>query len=277
MHNIGVEVEFTGMTRYVASMIIAEVTNGAWSMERSVGVAMPYDIFRITSPEGVWSIVRDRSITSEYYYENGDYDSFNPALNPVTGIVTEDNESYKVELVSPVLTLETLPILFSILEALQKNGAIVNSSTGIHIHVDAPQVPSELASLVTKFCQEQEEIVSRFDTFKPRLDRYCMLYPPELISEMSVYADPAVAPMTLETLVDSYTNVLQFIHKRDQTNIENPQRYYALNLDSITKRGTVEFRFFNSTLLGFELDEMVSWVLDFCYGSSAAVVLEAAQ
>ncbi len=263
--NIGVEVEFTGITRLDASLVVAQVTEGTWRTVSSITAAVPYDTYKIQAPEGSWSVVRDRSIVA--------------SREPYPPLYGWEEDDYKVELVSPVLTLDTLPVLYAILDALREKGAVVNTSTGIHIHVDAPATPSELASWVGYFCDNQHDIVAQFGTYQNRLERYCMVYPEQLADAMRVFVNSDVAPISHHVVVDAYTKVIRGLHQSWdlEGGVENPERYYALNLASIAKRGTVEFRFFNATLDCGELGCMIDWVSSFCNHQIDSVHAEVAQ
>ena len=98
----GIEIEMTGITRCSAAKAIRDVLGG--SVEHIGG---SYDKYKIYDEDGrAWSIMSDASI--EPYKKNGDRAS----------------DLYKVEMNSPVLDYEDIPLLQSVIRGLRSAGAI---------------------------------------------------------------------------------------------------------------------------------------------------------
>lgn len=263
----GIEIEFTGVTRLMVVAALEELFGTKAEGRESTAVNEPYTYYRITDESGsVWRVVRDRSIRSEFYVYNKPIDlPFSACQAGVDGVLIKNLEDFKVELVSPVLTAESLPTLYRIVEVIKSLGGIVNESTGVHIHIDAPTSAYELLDLLKRFCREQDAIMEYFKPEEYRLDNYCKKFLPGTVNDILQF-DGSKHFLQVEEVVELYQ---QSIRSCIITNRENPERYYALNLMSIASYGTVEFRFFNASLDVAALESMLNWVADFTYSTSS--------
>ena len=71
----------------------------------------------------------------------------------------ETLEEYSVEMVTPPLNYEDIDLLQKIIRKLRENGAVTNSSCGIHVHVDgANHTPNSLKRLVNFMIARQNLI-----------------------------------------------------------------------------------------------------------------------
>ena len=108
----------TGITREKASQVAASYLGG-----ESLYLGTYYKTYAATDSQGrMWKFTYDGSIQAEKK-ENGERV---PADKP-----------YKTEMVSPICTYEDIPTIQELVRQLRHKGAFSNSSTGIHIHVDA--------------------------------------------------------------------------------------------------------------------------------------------
>ena len=114
----GTEIEFTGITRQQASKVVAKQLNGT-VYHRGGG----YDTYEVTAPDGrVWKVMFDSSITPQ---------------KKINGQIVGATDIYKCELVTPILHYqEDINNLQEILRQLRHKKAFVNTSCGIHIHLD---------------------------------------------------------------------------------------------------------------------------------------------
>jgi hypothetical protein len=114
--NFGIEIEMTGITRNKASKVVAEYLNGTIEV-----LADRYDTHKITAQDGrVWKVVYDSSIIAQ---------------RKLGGEIVNANDTYKVELVSPILTYEEdINTLQEIVRSLRKAGAFSEKQnrTGVH-------------------------------------------------------------------------------------------------------------------------------------------------
>ena len=112
----GVEIECTGLTRATASKTLSSVLGGV--VEHLGG---GYDKYIIRdSKERKWSIVYDSSIRC--VNKNG----------------SSASKDYAVEIVTPVLEYEDIPILQEVVRAVRKAGGVTGAEymAGIHIHIN---------------------------------------------------------------------------------------------------------------------------------------------
>ena len=111
----GCEIELTGINRATAAHALADLFGTR--AEHSGG---GYDAYRVKDLDGKeWKIVRDASIHPEGYLRSS------------------TSGEYKVELNSPKLEYAEMEKLQEVVRALRRAGGKVNSSCGMHVHVDA--------------------------------------------------------------------------------------------------------------------------------------------
>ena len=114
----GCEIELTGINRATAAQTLADLFGTR--AEHSGG---GYDAYRVKDLDGKeWKIVRDASIHPEGYLRSS------------------TSGEYKVELNSPKLEYAEMEKLQEVVRALRRAGGKVNSSCGMHVHVDASSV-----------------------------------------------------------------------------------------------------------------------------------------
>jgi hypothetical protein len=124
----GCEIELTGITRATAAHALANLFGTR--AEHSGG---GYDAYRVKDLDGKeWKIVRDASIHPEGY-----------------GRASASGE-YKVELNSPKLEYAEMEKLQEVIRTLRRAGGRVNSSCGMHVHVDASKhTPQSLKNVLS--------------------------------------------------------------------------------------------------------------------------------
>ena len=179
----GIEIEFTGMTRLQAARVIAKHFETSEHYDGGT-----YDAYSVTdSTNRKWKVVSDASIQA-------------------TGGLNS-----RCELVSPICEYKDIETIQEIIRLLRENGMKVNSSTGIHIHIDAKtHTAQSLKNLANIMASKEELLFEALDVNRERLERWCKGH--------------------------------------DEAHMHYSQtRYRALNLHSVWQKGTVEFRCFNST------------------------------
>lgn len=241
---IGIEVEFTGISRREAACELVKLWGKPYDVETYSYKDETRNRFVIQDREGLkWSIVMDKS------------------LHPVVsnGKASLEMDEYMCEIVSPVLDSEyesDINKFASVLNAIRCVGAIVNETCGIHIHVDCPDDIRELYTMFGKFVSMQRSLQVEFGIPQCRLDGYCKEYSRDLCAW---FKDKKFK--SREEFQDFFYGWLAPEVSRDDP--KNPARYYMINMDSIHKLGTVEFRFFNSTLSPLVLKSYISWLEGF--------------
>ena len=220
--NFGIEIEMTGITRRAAAEAARTVLGGTVLYDGSY-----YDTWRLKAADGrTWQFTYDGSITCQKREH---------------GTRTTADRSYSTEMVSPILSYERdIEALQEVVRTLRGAGAFVNSTCGIHIHLDGA---AHTARSIRNFINI---IYSRNDLFYKALDiearriSYCKKMDGALVAAMNK-AKPTTLSQIEEIWYAPYAD--------DRTRHYHQSRYHFLNLHSFFNgHGTVELRGFNSTL-----------------------------
>lgn len=232
--NFGLELEFTGISRKRAAQAIAMTINGnyeytsEWSYDRRV----------ITDQAGrKWSICSDSSVDGSSSGNGGEF-------------------------VTPICTYDDIPQVQECIRALRRAGAKVNSSCGLHIHVDgANHNARSLKNLTFTFKAKQDLIYKAVGTRRSRLGQWCQPIDDELIGNIK-----KIKKIDDETLKNTWYDT--YAPHQNRAEHYNRSRYHALNLHSIWYRGTVEFRLFEATMHAGE----VRAYINLCLAMSAQAI-----
>ena len=229
----GIEIEMTGITRKKAAEVIAEYFG-----TESFYLGTYYKTYGAKDRQGrTWKATYDSSIIAQK--KSG-------------GRTVGANDTYKCEIVSPILTYEDLPDLQEIVRQLRHKGAFVNSQCGIHIHVDASRyTPQTLRNLVN-IIASKEDILYKALRIDPARLRWC-----KKTNERLIEAINRKKPQTMEALKD----IWYAGSTRGRDEHYNDTRYHGLNLHSAFTKGTVEFRLFNSTTHAGEIKAYIQFCL----------------
>ena len=229
----GIEIEMTGVTREKAAEAIAEYFG-----TESFYIGTYYKTYGAKDRQGrTWKATYDSSIIAQK--KSG-------------GRTVGANDTYKCEIVSPILTYEDLPDLQEIVRQLRHKGAFVNSQCGIHIHVDASRyTPQTLRNLVN-IIASKEDILYKALRIDPARMRWC-----KKTNERLIEAINRKKPQTMEALKD----IWYAGSTRGRDEHYNDTRYHGLNLHSTFTKGTVEFRLFNSTTHAGEIKAYIQFCL----------------
>ena len=230
----GLEIEFTGITRHHAVNIVAECLENKYS--EKVSVNWNRHKAMITAPDGrVWAIVPDASILG--YNEEGNEVGY--------------RSQYACELVSPILTYDDIELVRTIAQEFTDAYAVVNSSCGIHIHLNGSDHDIQSVKNLINI------ISSKYSLFRSALgieedrDHYC-----KPIDSLKVEALKKCKDLEeLEhTWYQGYFDDKNYRH--------HGSRYHFLNLHSFfTRNRTVELRGFNSSLDADEIESFIVFAL----------------
>jgi hypothetical protein len=233
----GVEVEMTGISRAKAANLVAEVLGTTASQPDTTC----YQTRIIIDQSGrKWKVMRDSSIK--------------PVINDGT---RECLDEYRVEFVTPPLNYEDIELLQNIIRKLRENSAKVNSSCGIHVHVDgANHTPQSLKRLVN-FMTSRQDLIYEALEIGEREDSWCHKLNKALLNAMK--KDKNLTRESAEIIWyssanDGYRGGINHEHY-------NTTRYHGVNLHSYFTKGTVEFRLFNSTLHAGKIKAYVQFCL----------------
>lgn len=230
----GVEIEFTGITRYKAAKVVA----GILGCEMGAPASNVYKTRTMIDSQGrKWKVMRDSSIV------------------PQGGSASDE---YRVEFVTPPLNYDDLEVLQKIVRAFKLEGAVANHSCGIHIHVDgANHNATSLRRLVKFFAARQNLVYEGLKIAPSRANQWCKPIATSLIDEMAKVKN--ISRDEMESIWysranDGYGMGVDHSHY-------NYTRYHGLNLHSFFSKGTVEFRLFNSTLHAGKIKAYIQFCL----------------
>lgn len=217
--NLGIEIEFTGITRRRAAKVLADHLGGRSSQHgRDYWVA---------EPSGrIWKVVYDGSIRCQ---------------KKVDGQRIAAGAEYSVEIVSPILTyLEDIDSLQEMVRKIRKAGGFANKTTGIHIHLDGKDhTPRSLRNFLNIIYSRNDLLYTSLEIERERM-RYCEKMDKNLVEKMN-----KKKPTTFKQIEDIWYE--GYYQSRDRH--YHDSRYHFLNLHSFFNGvGTVELRGFNGTL-----------------------------
>jgi len=230
----GIEIEVTGITREQAAQVIADYFG--------TGIIYRGDTYR-----------RYQARDSKGRTWNAMYDSSIVSKKKVRGGIVDADDTYKTEVVSPILTYEDIEDLQEIIRQLRHKGALISEKCGIHIHVDASSyTPQTLRNIVNIMASKEDILYKALQIDSKRL-WYCKKVNGELIETIN-----KKKPQTMEKLADLWYGE-DPLSRRNQH--YNSTRYHGLNLHATFTKGTVEFRLFNSTLHAGEVKAYIQFCL----------------
>jgi hypothetical protein len=158
-----------------------------------------------------------------------------------TGRRVSADDSYKVELVSPILSYQQdIDMIQTIIRKLRKVGGFATSTAGIHIHLDgAPHTPQSLRNFINIIASKNDLLYKALQIKAGRM-AYCKKMDSYLVEQMN-----RLKPQTFEQI----SEIWYAGYNESRSNHYHHSRYHFLNLHSFFNGiGTVELRGFNSDL-----------------------------
>lgn len=232
----GVEIEFTGISRATAAKVVAEELNTS-----IVGPARDaYYTRKMKDSQGrTWKVMRDSSI------------------RPARKSGDETMDEYRVEFVTPPLNYEDIELLQKIVRKFKSEGAVANSSCGIHVHVDGANHNAESLRRLVGFVVARQDLIYEALKVGDRKYQWCKPLNKKLLTEMK--KEKNITKLDAEKIWyseanDNYFGGVSYAHY-------NSTRYHGINLHSFFSKGTVEFRLFNSTLHAGKIKAYVQFCL----------------
>lgn len=215
----GVEIECTGLTRAAAARAIGKVLGK--TPEHFGG---SYDKYYISDDKGrKWSVVYDSSIRC------------------VDKSGNSASRNYAVELVTPILEYDDIPLLQEIVRAVRKTGDVTGAdyNCGIHIHIDgAPYTAQSLRNLVNIFASKENFLFDMLQV-SPMRETYCQKVDRDFLEKLNNQK-----PKTIEEIQELwYRGDMNEVHHHYSST-----RYRACNLHSFFANGHWEMRACNSSL-----------------------------
>lgn len=215
----------TGLTREQAARAVAALFG---TTARRTRESVTYDPWEVFDNDGKkWRFVYDGSISA--------------VKRCGRERLSTTDTLYKVELNSPVLQYSEMEKLQQVIRTLRHAGAIVNTSCGMHVHVDAAHhTPQSLKNALSIMYSKEDILFAALEVNESRVERWCK----------KVEADKLVKIRKLPSWAGMNRMAdLWYADCYDSRNAHyNQTRYHALNLHSVFYHGTLEWRCFNSTL-----------------------------
>lgn len=214
--NFGIEIEMTGITRAAAAKTIA-----GYFDTTATHIGGHYDAYTVRDDKDrQWRVMSDASIHRERR-DSGPAD-----------------HAYSVEVVSPVCQYGDIERIQEIVRKLRDAGAMVNSSCGIHVHVDASNHDAKTLRNIVNIVAAKEDLLYKTLQVDVEREHYCKKTNTDFLNVLN-----RRKVQDMEQLERLWYNGRS---RRDVHYDES--RYHCLNLHSVFQKGTVEFRLFNSTL-----------------------------
>lgn len=214
----------TGITRKEAAIAV-----GALFETVPYYIGTYYETWGVKDPQGKeWKFTYDSSIDAQ---------------RRSRGRWIEADAEYKTEMVSPKLSYEEMKKLQEVVRCLRKRGARVNSSCGMHVHVDASNhTPRSLKNALTIMYSKEDILFKALQTNPARVSHWC-----QRVRE-DVLRDIRKLPSGNMPMEEFRRRWYQDRRQGEDHSHYDITRYYALNLHAVFDKGTVEWRCFNSTL-----------------------------
>lgn len=242
----GVEIECTGKTREEAAQILSQLFGSPYTHTGD-----GYDKYKISDTQGrTWSVMSDSSLLAQQKRR---------------GVVVAADGRYRVEVVTPVLKYEDIPLLQEVIRALRHGGLFTNESMGQHIHVGISGfTPKQLINLVNTLYTKQDMLYQALGVYRSR-QNYCQKLPERLVEKLK-----AKKPNTVEQFADIWYNELGGNYSRNSH--YNSSRYHCLNLHNYLsgRQPTAELRCPNAVTHAGEVRASVEFfMLTVAYAANA--------
>ena len=227
----------SGLTRQQAAEAAAALFGAT---ARHSNSSRTYDPWEVTDNDGkVWRFVKDASIRPECRER---------------GRLVSASDLYKVEMNSPKLEYSEMGKLQEVVRALRHAGAIVNSSCGMHVHVDASKHTAQSLKNALSIMYSKEDILFKaLKVNESRVYRWCKKVDEDKLKKIRKLPSGAGMRQMQELWYSDTSESPQYHY--------NETRYYALNLHSVFYRGTLEWRCFESTLHAGEVRANITLAL----------------
>lgn len=212
----------TGITRRQAARVVADMFGTVPEYAGSY-----YEVWQARDREGkIWKFTYDGSIHTQVR-RNGRY--------------CQASSEYSTEMVSPKLEYSEMGKLQEVVRCLKRNGGRVNSSCGMHVHVDAANHTARSIKNALTIMYSKEDILFKALNVQTNRERqYCQKVRPTVLEEIRNMPNSNISMEKLKRAWYEGRDGSQRHYDRT--------RYYALNVHAVFSKGTLEWRCFESTL-----------------------------
>ena len=169
--NFGIEIEMTGITRSTAAKVIAGYFNTT-----ATHVGGTYDAYTVRDGDDrQWKVVSDASLRCTDRNGRG------------------ASKLYSVEFVSPICNYEDIETIQELVRKLRAAGARVNSSCGIHVHINAAPHTAKTLRNIVNIMASKEDLLYKTLRIDVARERYCKKMDTRFLEEMN-----SKPPLTLD-------------------------------------------------------------------------------
>ena len=221
----GIEIETVRRSRREVAYAIHSVVGGTVT---HTGTPACYDPWQVTDLRGrTWKVMADASLTSV-------------------------PRNLQAEVVSPVLGYDDIPQFQEIVRAIRRAKAKVDTTCGIHIHIDAAPFDGRRLGNLAKMVYKQEPLILHaLGVSDARQRRYTRPVDDDLIRNIE---------RDRPTTTDELNRLWYGYHNSNPTHYDR-SRYHGVNLHNVWYRGTVEFRYFEATLHAGKIKAYIQFCL----------------
>lgn len=207
----GIEIETIGRRREVVANAIRTVVGGT---VLHIGSPSCYDPYEVVAADGRrWRVVADSSLSAV--------------------------RSLQAEVVSPILKYEDIEMLQEVVRVIRRAGARVDDSCGIHVHNCGARFDARSLRNLVKMVYKQEALIEHaLGVSEARRTRWCRGVDQTFLEEIE-----RRRPRSLDEMNRAWYGY----HNRVPQHYDHT-RYRGLNLHSLWFRGTLEYRWYESTL-----------------------------
>lgn len=201
--NFGIEIEMTGITRSTAAKVIA-----GYFHTDTTHVGGCYDAYSVRDNDGrMWKIMCDASVRCE-----------NRSGQNASSL-------YSVEFVTPICKYDDIETIQELVRKLRGAGARVNSSCGLHCHINAaPHNPKTLRNIVNIMAAKEDLLYKALKVNVSR-EHYCQKMDTRFLDEINNRPH-----MSMEQFKSMWYDGEDYSYRHyDDT------RYHALNLHSVVR------------------------------------------
>ena len=240
---IGVEIEFTGITREIAAETVAKYFGTTANY-----VGGDYKAYEVKdNTDRIWKLMRDGSIKPERISDGRNYE------DGIARTVTADDE-YKVEFVTPILHYEDIETLQKIVRKLRKAGGFVNTTCGMHVHIGAKKfTPQTIRNLVNMVASKEDLMYKALNVHENRKS-FCGKTNQRFLKALNDEKPTTMAQ--LKALWYDEPENCRWRHPRYHSS-----RYTICNLHAFFTKKTIEFRIFNATMHAGEVKAAIQFCL----------------
>ena len=220
----GIEIETVGQIRERVANAIQQVVGGT---ARHVGTPFSFDPWHVTDAHNrTWKVVADSSLSAA--------------------------KQRQAEVVSPVLNYDDIAELQQVVRAVRRAGAKVDSTCGIHVHVDAARFDAKGLRNLIKIVNKQERLIEHaLEISDARRAHWCRGIDQGFLDKIEKQR-----PHDLEDMNRAWYGY----HNTTPTHYDS-SRYHGVNLHNVWYRGTVEYRWFDGTLHAGKAKSYIQFVL----------------